>query len=759
MKKRNLNIEIIEDDLTNEITEQTKEHKCFWLNKKGKPCPWNSLSSEKNYCKRHSIYEEKYTPNDIPFLTNCSGCKNMFKDEPEFKQCLTCRTRYKKNQDKITKKRCLGFTQNKTQCNYEPNDMDDYCEKHQTYKKWKELIDSGKNVCKNWNTGCFNIIKSHEKYCDKCKTIINTNKKINYNKKKNFAEEYNEIDNINKMCKTCNVVDKKENLINDKCARCYENYKKSMDKKYSVSESDKRLKKYKKYALDNEIEWKFTDEEFKKIIEEKCYYCSEIYDLNEIVRINTDESYNKANCITCCKTCLDIINNESEILFMKRVKIILANNLLIEEDVINNEKDFKVNSHSPYLKFRNNCEKTNIKFEISELIYNKILKKSCIYCNNFQLGANGLSLIDGEKGFVIGNIEPCCFTCENMKKKLSHSSFVNKLKKIYDYKIKNIQNNGESLKNKIIELCKKIKPVENQIFKNEPKYYEKLIYKNKNISDVIKIKIELEFVENETQKDIWNYYRRTVSSLKIYENNKILGRQIYILVKDNISQKYLGILSLSSDNYNYEDRDRYIGWSYKDKKKLHHLMNISTCVPLQPFGFNFNGGKLLACLAFSKEILKYFNDKYNDQLLGITTTSLYGKSIQYDRLKCLKFVGFTKGNTSHGVSTEITKLCNDYLKEFSNNKSTYNKKFIILHKTFDKLNIPKDDILTTNPKGIYFGFTCPESKNYLCGNTEKTPNPLKHSQNSIQQIFDWWINRWAKQRYEHLKLNNKLNDY
>ena len=30
----------------------------YWVNQKGEPCPWNSLSAEKNYCKRHSIYED-----------------------------------------------------------------------------------------------------------------------------------------------------------------------------------------------------------------------------------------------------------------------------------------------------------------------------------------------------------------------------------------------------------------------------------------------------------------------------------------------------------------------------------------------------------------------------------------------------------------------------------------------------------------------------------------------------------------------------
>jgi hypothetical protein len=123
-------------------------------------------------------------------------------------------------------------------------------------------------------------------------------------------------------------------------------------------------------------------------------------------------------------------------------------------------------------------------------------------------------------------------------------------------------------------------------------------------------------------------------------------------------------------------------------------MNMSTCVSLQPFGYNFNGGKLLATLAFSKEVLTYFQNKYNEPLLGITTTSLYGKSIQYDRLIHLKFVGYTKGNSVQSITPEITKLCNEYLKKECGLNYKLAKKFIILQKTFDKLNIPKEEILT-----------------------------------------------------------------
>jgi len=126
----------------------------------------------------------------------------------------------------------------------------------------------------------------------------------------------------------------------------------------------------------------------------------------------------------------------------------------------------------------------------------------------------------------------------------------------------------------------------------------------------------------------------------------------------------------------------------------------------------------------------------------------------YSRLPFLKHIGFTKGNSSFNISDEVTSICKDYLKQKGYNYNS-KKKFIILQKAFDLLNIPKEDILTDNKKGIYFGFTSKNSKEYLQGKLEKQPNPIFESKN-IDEIYNWWLERWAIQRYNNLEKNNRL---
>lgn len=87
---------------------------------------------------------------------------------------------------------CKGTTQQNTPCKFEANE-DDYCEKHQTYKKCKELIDAGFNVCRNWNRGCFELISDDKRSCVKCRNSINKNIIIVEDEKEKIKEITNKV--------------------------------------------------------------------------------------------------------------------------------------------------------------------------------------------------------------------------------------------------------------------------------------------------------------------------------------------------------------------------------------------------------------------------------------------------------------------------------------------------------------------------------------------------------------------------------------
>lgn len=104
----------------------------------------------------------------------------------------------------------------------------------------------------------------------------------------------------------------------------------------------------------------------------------------------------------------------------------------------------------------------------------------------------------------------------------------------------------------------------------------------------------------------------------------------------------LGIAFLSSPVFNLAVRDGYLGIPKDDGargERLRHFADLSVCVASQPIGWHWNLGKLVALLATT--LGPYWEHRYGDALEGITTTSLWGKSSQYNRI--YKFLGYTKG--------------------------------------------------------------------------------------------------------------------
>jgi hypothetical protein len=78
------------------------------------------------------------------------------------------------------------------------------------------------------------------------------------------------------------------------------------------------------------------------------------------------------------------------------------------------------------------------------------------------------------------------------------------------------------------------------------------------------------------------------------------------------------------------------------------MVNGCQIIPVQPFGYNYLGGKLLALISTSHQVREIFNNKYEGKcdILHWETTSLYGdiKGVsQYDGLKpFVRYVDLTE---------------------------------------------------------------------------------------------------------------------
>jgi hypothetical protein len=144
------------------------------------------------------------------------------------------------------------------------------------------------------------------------------------------------------------------------------------------------------------------------------------------------------------------------------------------------------------------------------------------------------------------------------------------------------------------------------------------------------------------------------------------GRNVKINVKDRVSGKLLGQISLASDVTAMGVRDNFIGWT-KDNKfvdgKLNNTTIASTIVCTQPLGYNFLGGKLIAMMTTTPEVRAYWNSKYKNVLIAVGTTSLYGIHSQYNGIPLFKTLGESAGKISLKPDDKFYDPWHQWIKE------------------------------------------------------------------------------------------------
>lgn len=273
----------------------------------------------------------------------------------------------------------------------------------------------------------------------------------------------------------------------------------------------------------------------------------------------------------------------------------------------------------------------------------------------------------------------------------------------------------------------------------------------------------------------WNTLRTFSSTMK---NNSNIGRNLYYTVIDNKTKKYLGVICISSDFLDLTPRDSAIGWSREIKTQkgmINHTAIGSTIVPLQPLGYNYMGGKLLALLCLSDTVQKDWKERYGDVLVGVTTTSLYGNTksgglSQYDGLEYWNKMGFSSGSVAFEPTRKTMKMVFNWIKENhtrkyfewweakNNDGLPYKRdhKNRSLNFAYSKLGIPKELIRTEHQRGIYFSPLYDNTNEFLRQEI-KDDALIKSFDTSEKHLVDVWKTKYAKGRIAMLKKKNNVS--
>ena len=301
---------------------------------------------------------------------------------------------------------------------------------------------------------------------------------------------------------------------------------------------------------------------------------------------------------------------------------------------------------------------------------------------------------------------------------------------------------------------------------NFPKYYNRLwkptdiTNKELTIKEIESIEPEVVFVPSDDASN-WTMYRMLIHTMDWSANP---GRNQKYFIRDKVTDKILGLVSLGSDVTSIKVRDDYIGWS-KDNKFVDHKLNntaiASTIVCTQPIGFNFLGGKLIAALTTSSTIRDKWYEQYNDILIGVTTTSLYGVHSQYNGIPHWKTLGESAGKIAIKPDDDVyfvwaNWLKENYREEFDKAQSQTGPKQNTINRIFKHLGIKGKDYEHGFHRGVFFANMYDNGLEYLRKEIEDEDLRMKPKfENDIDYIMNWWKPK-AIRRYVKLYDNDKL---
>ena len=321
----------------------------------------------------------------------------------------------------------------------------------------------------------------------------------------------------------------------------------------------------------------------------------------------------------------------------------------------------------------------------------------------------------------------------------------------------------------------------NEIISNNRNWIDKYIcYARENLADgssVLQSEIQptIEICEKEKQHRLFRIFRYYWSS----PYSEYVGRRIKLIIRDSAlpSNPVIGIAALGSPIIHIPERDDYIGWDKETRtNNLIYAMDAYVIGALPPYNYLL-GGKLISYILASREVRNIYKNKYKDQvtltskrrssdLVCLFTTSLYGKSSQYNRLKyegnlLYQPIGETKGYGTLHLTEGTIELMRQYLAKkgidvghkFGDGPSW---RMRLIRTVGDLLDFNSDFLLKHSfRRTIYFVPLAKNSIEFLNG-VEKRP---KYNPWSKQIIVEYWKNRWLANRRKNLFVIKKVLNF
>jgi hypothetical protein len=244
------------------------------------------------------------------------------------------------------------------------------------------------------------------------------------------------------------------------------------------------------------------------------------------------------------------------------------------------------------------------------------------------------------------------------------------------------------------------------------------------------------------------------------------GRQMRFLLWDTTHNAPFGLICLQSPVLKMSVRDNYLGIP-RDKLDIwiNKSMNAQRVGALPPYN-ELLGGKMVALALTCNEIREAYRKKYQNcvsiikkrkikpELLFITTTSAFGKSSLYNRLKyngevVAESLGYTKGSGTFHIPEELYEELLEFLKNQGVNVARGyghgpSRKLRLISLGLKYLGLPKFE---------YHGI---KREFYLFPLVKNLKRVIQAGEEPIwvdrpfDKLVDYWKERWAIPRAERI---------
>jgi len=257
------------------------------------------------------------------------------------------------------------------------------------------------------------------------------------------------------------------------------------------------------------------------------------------------------------------------------------------------------------------------------------------------------------------------------------------------------------------------------------------------------------------------------------------GRRMRFLVWDDSCTKLLGLIALGDPVFNLRVRDQAIGWDSETRKaRLVHMMDAFVLGSLPPYNFLL-GGKLVASLVKTVEIVKEFQQRYSRSrgiisgrrkhasLALITTTSALGRSSMYNRLSkgsptSFKSIGYTSGWGHFHVPQDLFELMREYLAAADHRYASNNRfgdgpnwKFRAIRHVLGLLGLNRDMLRHGIGREVFIAELASNARAFLRGaEDEAVYDSLPTVAEVSHQAKGRWMQPRAERRPEYREWNH-----